>query len=167
MFTCKGCLLPTETQSNINKLFCNNNCYWKYRRQNSGTSTLPGTKPKKLTEDERRQREKQRLQNIAIKALNRKNYQKEYRTKRRKIVMNHYGGAKCNCCGETTYEFLQIDHIQNDGNVQRKIDPTQNSLVDYLIKHNFPSGFQILCANCNFVKRFGNTCPHKAIGGMA
>lgn len=34
--------------------------------------------------------------------------------KTRKQALDHYGG-KCECCGETRYEFLQLDHIDGNG----------------------------------------------------
>jgi polyribonucleotide nucleotidyltransferase len=38
---------------------------------------------------------------------------------RRIKVLEHYGGS-CTCCGETRYEFLAIDHINNDGGKHRE-----------------------------------------------
>jgi hypothetical protein len=31
----------------------------------------------------------------------------------------------------------------------------------WLVQHNFPTGFQILCMNCNFAKGKLGTCPHQ------
>ncbi len=50
-------------------------------------------------------------------------------------------------------EFLQIDHIENDGNEHRKIiGHAAHQLWHWLKKNGFPPGFQILCANCNMHK---------------
>ena len=68
----------------------------------------------------------------------------------------------CNCCGENSHiDFLAIDHIT--GRKQMESDfvlkllgysselkgPT---LDHWIIKNNFPSGFQTLCHNCNVAK---------------
>ena len=66
---------------------------------------------------------------------------------------------KCAICGYNDIGGLQIDHINNDGSIirkrlkQNKISFTGNSYYRWLIKNNFPSGHQVLCANCNWLKR--------------
>jgi hypothetical protein len=72
-------------------------------------------------------------------------------------VINFYGG-RCKCCGEDTFEFLAIDHINNDGAEHRRT--FKSSIIDWIIKNNFPKGFQILCHNCNLAKAFYGECPH-------
>lgn len=101
-----------------------------------------------------------------------KNWEKEHReerlkyhiiknTKNKFIVMNKYGGM-CVCCNENRIVFLSIDHINNDGNIHRRELKIKGGtgMYRWLIKNNFPEGFQILCMNCNHAKRFG-VCPHK------
>ena len=77
---------------------------------------------------------------------------------KRKLVLEHYGNT-CTCCGETTYEFLEIDHINNDGLEHRK--RTGSHIIEDIIKNNFPNDMQILCANCNRGKGKFGECPHK------
>lgn len=73
-----------------------------------------------------------------------------------------YGGWKCNCCGETTKEFLQIDHINGNGRQHRSQIGGGQYLCQWLKRNGFPDGFQILCANCNFGKLMNRgVCPHK------
>ncbi len=77
----------------------------------------------------------------------------------RKAVFAAYGDG-CACCGETELPFLAIDHI--DGIVregQRKKKGSE--LCAWLKKQNFPSGYRILCHNCNAAVRWGRTCPHQ------
>ena len=74
-------------------------------------------------------------------------------------VVDHYGG-KCACCGETHKEFLAIDHINGGGNKHRKENKI-HSLHKWLIRHNYPSGFRILCNNCNFSLGAFGYCPHQ------
>ena len=86
--------------------------------------------------------------------------------KRRLAVLNYYSNGKieCNCCGECIYKFLAIDHIDNrygSGKEHRKLNG--QALQDWIVKNNFPEGFQILCHNCNIGKWTNKgTCPHKA-----
>ncbi len=70
-----------------------------------------------------------------------------------------YGGPQCNCCGETTYEFLTFDHI--DG--LKPLHPTgkrPSNLPRWLKQNSYPEGIQILCYNCNCAKGFFGRCPH-------
>lgn len=70
-------------------------------------------------------------------------------------VIKHYSnnGILCCLCGETCLDCLTIDHINNDGNRHRKeINRIGSSFYKWLIDNNFPSGYQVLCANCNLKK---------------
>jgi hypothetical protein len=75
-----------------------------------------------------------------------------------------YGGAKCACCGETLFEGLTIDHINGDGKAHRKVAGAGTGLYRWLKLHDFPPGFQVLCATCNLAKGTGDHCPHKDAG---
>jgi hypothetical protein len=81
----------------------------------------------------------------------------------RRLVMTHYGGflPSCKCCGETEYNFLCIDHMNNDGAKHRK-EIGRISILSWLVRNNFPDGFQILCYNCNCAKGFYGYCPHRS-----
>ena len=90
-------------------------------------------------------------------------YAKHYK-KTKLLVMEHYGGnpAKCACCNESTYEFLCIDHIHGGGLKHRREIKGAQNLYKWLVKYEFPDGFQVLCYNCNAAKYFSNGCPHKS-----
>lgn len=101
--------------------------------------------------------------------------QREQFQERRMLCLIHYSGnpPKCACCGETIIEFLTIDHINNDGykhrqKIMRKKGkcPSGTWLWYWLIKNNFPEGFQVLCWNCNCGRDKTNdkVCPHKRLG---
>lgn len=78
--------------------------------------------------------------------------------RRRENVLELLGG-KCVCCNEDTYEFLQFDHINNDGAEHRKeLGRSNLNTADVLRRI---TEFQILCANCNFAKGMYGTCPHE------
>lgn len=90
-----------------------------------------------------------------------KNWIKDERAKMRKIILEHYG-KKCSCCGESIERFLSIDHINNDGNIQRKKFKNQDQYYRWIIQNDFPKDLQVLCMNCNFGKSMNNgICPHK------
>lgn len=85
---------------------------------------------------------------------------KQTRIRRRMKVINHYGG-ECQCCSEKKYEFLSIDHVNGGG---RKHRASVGANVDrWIIKNNYPTGFRILCHNCNFAIGMYGKCPHQAI----
>jgi len=92
------------------------------------------------------------------------------RTKRaqaicRDHVFAAYGGYRCACCGETEPMFLSIDHIDNNGAEERKsglYSGSGYSFYRWLRKTGFPSGYQVLCMNCQVGKhKNGGVCPHQ------
>ncbi len=80
-------------------------------------------------------------------------------------AINAYGGYRCACCGETERFFLTIDHINNDGNVFRKATGFLQhgaKFYKWLKDNQYPSGYQVLCSNCNHGKhRNHGICPHQ------
>lgn len=106
-------------------------------------------------------REKRRAL-YAIDGSKEKTEQRKYRLKLRDAVIEHYGG-KCACCGESNKGFLTGDHINGEvpelATVGRKLGNWQ--LYQYLVKNNFPPGYQLLCANCNMATGWWGICPHK------
>lgn len=93
-------------------------------------------------------------------------YQKRSRMKLKRAVYEHYDGA-CACCGETEILFMSVDHIHNDGAEHRKVVGGSHTFYKWLIKNNFPAGFQMLCFNCNLAKGFFGVCPHQSVCGSA
>jgi hypothetical protein len=81
--------------------------------------------------------------------------------KARTDVLDAYGG-KCKCCGETTPEFLGIDHIHGDGAHDRKVLGMSGvTLYRKLRREGYPTDrFQLLCHNCNQAKGYYGQCPH-------
>lgn len=85
------------------------------------------------------------------------------RNSRKSTVLEHYGGC-CRCCGETIVDFLELDHVNNDGGQHRKHLKLSggDSFYRWVINEGFPDQFQILCSNCNKGKyRNGGVCPHE------
>ncbi len=91
--------------------------------------------------------------------------------KKRLSILQHYSDSTvpfCACCGEKEIKFLSLDHINGGGTKHRQelqksaIKPAGgSSIVCWIIRNNFPSGFQVLCHNCNQAKGFYGKCPHK------
>lgn len=83
----------------------------------------------------------------------------------RDAVFAAYGGYRCVCCGVDERLFLSIDHINNDGNVERKSGAYSSSGTAFYLwlrKQGFPAGYQVLCMNCQVGKhRNGGVCPHQ------
>lgn len=84
-------------------------------------------------------------------------------------VFEAYGGAKCVCCGETTHEFLTIDHKNGGGNKHRRelfgtAPGTGRYFYRWLRDNEYPPGYQVLCFNCNIAKHMFGACPHTRRG---
>lgn len=90
---------------------------------------------------------------------------KRARRKLRDDVLRAYsdGEPKCACCGENTWEFLCIDHTENNGAESRKEHGRGNSYYFYLRKNNYPTGYRVLCHNCNVSRQYYGECPHKQL----
>jgi hypothetical protein len=99
------------------------------------------------------------------KAIQKRSYDKA----RLESLIKYSGDPpRCGCCEETILEFLTIDHIDGKGAEHRRQIEKEygwkiggNQLVFWLKRNNYPPGFQVLCANCNFGKRTGQKCPHE------
>lgn len=94
-----------------------------------------------------------------------KRQQRGYALQRRRRVIAHYSNNKnrCACCGENHFEFLVIDHINGGGGKHRKEQKLTggNRLANWLIQNDFPTGFRILCHNCNMSRGAYGYCPHE------
>jgi len=108
--------------------------------------------------------------NLSSKESRRRNTQfyrdksNEYNAKSRIKLITEYGG-RCVCCGENTFEFLTIDHINNDGAEHRK---KVKNVAAWLKRKGYPKdNFQLLCMNCNFAKAKYGQCPHTKIDLIA
>lgn len=89
-------------------------------------------------------------------------YKRNYHRRLRLQALEALGG-RCACCGETTVEFLAIDHINGGGTAHRKALRRHGSSTYLELKRRgYPKGeFQVLCHNCNLAKGFYGACPHE------
>lgn len=86
--------------------------------------------------------------------------QRVRRAERKAAVFAHYG-KECACCGTT--EKLSIDHINGGGSEHRKslfnsADLSGAHFYTWLVKNNFPEGYQTLCVPCNSSKSHFGAC---------
>lgn len=59
-------------------------------------------------------------------------------------------GSTCRRCGFTDARALQIDHVRSNGSEERRaLTPT----AIYKRVLVVPDDYQLLCANCNYIKR--------------
>ena len=94
----------------------------------------------------------------------RRQYQQEIKLE----VFNHYtnNNIHCQCpsgkCTETHLEFMSIDHINGGGTKHRKIVGGSGFYTYiWLKKNNYPSGYRVLCYNCNCSRSHQKRCPHE------
>ena len=78
---------------------------------------------------------------------------REWRQKKKLEVMAAYGG-KCAKCGFDDHRALQFDHINGNGKQDRKM-MMREEYYKFVLESE-PGRFQLLCANCNWIKRWEN-----------
>lgn len=61
------------------------------------------------------------------------------------------GEGTCRWCGQGDQDVLTVDHIDHKGSSHRR-SIGQSSLYRWLVKNDYPEGFQVLCYNCNVKK---------------
>ena len=75
------------------------------------------------------------------------------------MVLEAYG-TECVRCGFDDPRALQIDHVNDDGNTERKALGGQSfsgwRFYEWLRKQGYPKRYQTLCANCNAIKHVEN-----------
>jgi len=78
-------------------------------------------------------------------------------------VLSHYshGTMQCNCCGDAHVEFLALDHIHGGGNQHRKRAGNNMAVYREVRREGFPSGYRVLCHNCNCSLGHYGYCPHQ------
>ena len=84
-------------------------------------------------------------------------YNREREADLKNAVVNVYtdGRGTCEWCGQGDQDVLTLDHINNDGAKHRReagLQRSGNSLYRWVVKHDYPTIFQVLCASCNLKK---------------
>lgn len=109
-----------------------------------------------VTNERMRCRKKYARKRERYKAMKRAAIQRQ-----RLLIYEKYGGAFCACCGESDFSVLCLDHINNDGNLERKtLGKNVAKLYAKIKRENYPLRYQVLCCNCNTAKRInGGVIP--------
>lgn len=85
-----------------------------------------------------------------------RNYRRNYLRQYRINVIEHLGGC-CIKCGFHDPRALQIDHVMGDGIHEQRRLGTFNSYLHWKEVLKDKTGkYQLLCANCNWIKRAEN-----------
>jgi hypothetical protein len=93
----------------------------------------------------------------AVSRINREHWQRV-----KFQVLSHYanGTPKCTRCGFVDIRALSLDHIAGGGNQHRK--QIGSGWYRKLRKASYPEGYQVLCMNCQWIKRVENKeCDRK------
>ena len=77
----------------------------------------------------------------------------KYHRKQRKAAIAFLGGS-CVRCGFSDYRALQIDHINGGGKQEHDLAGGRIGLWNRVLAGD--SRYQLLCANCNCIKRVEN-----------
>ena len=80
-----------------------------------------------------------------------RNRQSEWRAR---LLM--FMGGECQKCKNNDYRVLQIDHVNGGGSKDRRENPVGSAFAMTRKVFASPNDFQLLCANCNWIKRYEN-----------
>jgi len=133
---------------------------------------LKKSNSKKVKKRERKEyNHKNYLENKEVVSKRTKKYKAEHKELYKKYSKNFYVrfryaliellGGTCVNCGFDDVRALQIDHINGDGAEERKKHRGSllyKSMLERYIKdpQKFCVNYQLLCANCNWIKRSTN-----------
>jgi len=84
------------------------------------------------------------LKDTAAKREYQQNYRATHKEQIKKQRAGHYQENK---------ESIARDHINGGGGKHRK-ESNITHFYNWLKKNNYPTGFQTLCLNCQFIKRY-------------
>jgi hypothetical protein len=91
--------------------------------------------------------------------------QRRYRQEWKMKVFRHYSNSEipfCQCCNETIFEFLTLDHKFGGGTKHRKETGGGGSLTyKWAIDNDYPDIFRVLCYSCNACYGIYGNCPHQ------
>lgn len=130
----------------------------KYRLRNREKRTSYNRAYSQRKAPERRLYAKEHYRINRERILNRN---RVYNQKLKEEILTYYNNKlspECVVCGEKRTQCLLIDHIKGDGYIQRRVgSPSAGShFYRWLKKQGFPEGYQTLCMNCQWIKKFAN-----------
>lgn len=144
---CKIC--GDEFRKVRNQLYCEPNCAYKAKRMSENRSSRKWYK--KNLEKVR----KYKASNMKkYRKRNPEKYNKQSRDAKARIrekIFKLYGN-QCVSCGFTDRRALTLDHIKNNGAEERRL-LGERGVYYRAIDEYRPEEYQILCMNCQFIKR--------------
>lgn len=105
--------------------------------------------------------------------------QVQRRMERKIRVISHYsdGTMRCALCPEDRIGALTIDHVGGGGTAHRRsigLTCGGTRFYDWLEKNQFPSGYRVLCSNCNILAHLATVvvsedkrCTAERLRGLA
>ena len=147
-----------ETRRAHDRIYRNKDYWREYYAQHKEERSVAAKKYYQAHSEERKQYAKKYQLEHYDKHLE---YKKKSRQKEKLQVLTHYSTGdvpQCAKCGIKDIDVLCIDHIQGFAKRHRKeiLLEERMHLYRWLVKHHYPKGFQVLCANCNMKKRVEN-----------
>ena len=138
-----------------------------YRRPRGGLQSYCKSCLKICYRGYRREFQRKQRQNPKYKARERIQQLERYRRDRKEMLMAYSRGTmQCACCGESEEDFLTLDHINGGGSKQkRELRGGSTRLMQILKKEKYPTGYQVLCMNCNLSKGKHGSCIHNTLRG--
>jgi len=100
-----------------------------------------------------------RLQDESVKTRYRAYNVRQHERLKREVLQHYSPELKCVRCGFTDLRALTIDHINGHGTEHKRklgISRSGSHFYRWLRTNNYPQGFQVLCMNCQFIKRVEN-----------
>ena len=75
-------------------------------------------------------------------------------------VFTHYckSTPKCMCCNESEIDFQTIEHVRGKKNYPHDPRKGGNKLIAWLKNNNYPTGYEVLCYNCNCARGMYGSC---------
>jgi hypothetical protein len=87
-------------------------------------------------------------------------YQRRSRDKKKREAFRRLGDA-CACCGERTFEFLQLHHLDGGGNEHRRAVGNGSAYWNAFSSDHEVENIEVLCANCHLAVTRVGSCPHQ------
>lgn len=107
----------------------------------------------------RRQATKRRMHNSEVDKAGRARRKRRFYQKLSLVAIQRYGG-RCECCGESTPEFLTLDHINGDGHKDKRTQ--KGDWHVHVARGPLRDDLRVLCYNCNCGReRNDGICPHE------
>lgn len=150
--SCKGCGVKLSTDNwmtsdkNHGRKRCAD-CHRKYFREYSNSYYHSHITQKRKYNTENYDKNKAHIRKM--KSLNTQNI-------KLKVIKHYSPDIKCQRCGFSDVRALSIDHINGRGAEHRRKFVHNANFYYWIINHGFPSFLQVLCMNCQWIKRREN-----------